>query len=292
MNIQLLAPALMIQSLFSDFKTLVIIGIIIGLTTCFALLFKFISRRKINRLIATKHIDPTSYLFATKLITAIIFIIGISFALVQIPEMKILGHSILAGAGILSLIAGLASQQALSNIMSGFLIVLFKPFKLNDRITFNDTYTGIVEEINLRQVVLRDIENNRIVVPNSVISSNVIVNSNLNDSKVCKIIEIGIGYTADIGKALQIMEEEVLKHPLHIDIRTPEEKENNVPEVVSRVTALENSAVKLSVWAYSDHMLNGFTMYCDLLRSIKERFDQENIEIPYKYQNVIIKKTE
>ena len=206
--------------------------------------------------------------------------------------MKILGHSILAGAGILSLIAGLASQQALSNIMSGFLIVLFKPFKLNDRITFNDTYTGIVEEINLRQVVLRDIENNRIVVPNSVISSNVIVNSNLNDSKVCKIIEIGIGYTADIGKALQIMEEEVLKHPLHIDIRTPEEKGNNVPEVVSRVTALENSAVKLSVWAYSDHMLNGFTMYCDLLRSIKERFDQENIEIPYKYQNVIIKKTE
>ncbi|WP_338359719.1 mechanosensitive ion channel family protein [Yeosuana marina] len=249
------------------------------------------SKKKINELVATKHIDPTSYVFATKLITAIIFIIGISFALIQIPEMKTLGHSLLAGAGILSLVAGLASQQALSNIMSGFLIVIFKPFKINDRITFNQTYTGTVEEINLRQVVLRDFENNRIVVPNSVISSNVIVNTNLNDTRICKMIEIGIGYNSDIGHALKIMEEEVIKHPLHIDNRTAEDKENNVPEVISRVTALGNSSITLKVWAYSDNASNGFIMYCDLLRSIKERFDKENIEIPYSYQNVIIKET-
>lgn len=146
----------MTTSFFSDFKTLIIIGIIIALTICFALVFKYLSKRKINALVKTRHIDPTSYVFATKLITALIFIIGISFALIQIPEMKTLGHSLLAGAGILSLVAGLASQQALSNIMSGFLIVIFKLFKINDRITFIQTYTGTVEEINLRQVVLRD----------------------------------------------------------------------------------------------------------------------------------------
>ena len=281
----------MTTTFFSDFKTLIIIVIIIALTICFALVFKYVSKKKINALVATKHIDPTSYTFATKLITAIIFIIGISFALIQIPEMKTLGHSLLAGAGILSLVAGLASQQALSNIMSGFLIVIFKPFKINDRITFNQTYTGTVEEINLRQVVLRDFENNRIVVPNSVISANVIVNTNLNDTRICKMIEIGIGYNSDIGQALKIMEEEVLKHPLHIDNRTAEDKENNVPEVISRVTALGNSSITLKVWAYSDNASNGFIMYCDLLRSIKERFDKENIEIPYNYQNVIIKET-
>ena len=281
----------MTNSFLSDFKTLIIIGIILALTICFALIFKYLSKKKINELVATKHIDPTSYVFATKLITAVIFIIGISFALIQIPEMKTLGHSILAGAGILSLVAGLASQQALSNIMSGFLIVIFKPFKINDRITFNQSYTGTVEEINLRQVVLRDFENNRIVVPNSVISSNVIVNTNLNDTRICKMIEIGIGYNADIGEALKIIEEEVLKHPLHIDNRTPEDLKNNVPEVISRVTALGNSSITLKVWAYSDNAANGFIMYCDLLRSIKERFDKEDIEIPYNYQNVIIKET-
>ena len=150
---------------------------------------------------------------------------------------------------------------------------MFKPFKINDRITFNQTFTGIVEEINLRQVVLRDFENNRVIVPNSVISTQVIVNANLTDTKVCKMIEIGIGYDSDIGSALKIMEEEIVKHPLHIDNRTSEDIQNNVPEVVSRVVALADSSVSLKAWAYSNNASDGFVMYCDLLKSIKERFD-------------------
>ena len=282
----------MTKSIFIDLKTLVIIGIIIIATIVIAYSFKYLTEKYIKKLVLTRHIDPTSYVFAKKVITAIIYLIGVSFALVQIPEMKIVGHSLLAGAGILSLVAGLASQQALSNIMSGFLIVMFKPFKINDRITFNQTYTGIVEEINLRQVVLRDFENNRVIVPNSVISTQVVVNANLIETKVCKMIEIGIGYDSDIGKALKIMEEEIVKHPLHIDNRSAEDIQNNIPEVVCRVIALGNSSITVKAWAYSDTASNGFIMYCDLLRSIKERFDEEKIEIPYSYQNVIIKKTE
>ena len=282
----------MTNHLFTDFRTTFVIGIIIAITTAIALIFKYIAGRYIRRRVLSRHIDPTSYLFAKKVVTAIIYMVGFSFALVQIPELKIVGHSLLAGAGILSLIAGLASQQALSNIMSGFLIVMFKPFKINDRITFNETYTGTVEEINLRQVVLRDLENNRVIVPNAVISTQVIVNSNLTETKICKMIEIGIGYDADIGKALGIMEDEIVKHPLHLDNRSPEDIKNNVPGVVCRVVALDSSAVTLKAWAYADNAADGYTMYCDLLRSIQERLDREGIEIPYNYQNVIIKKSE
>lgn len=236
-----------------------------------------------------KHLDTTSFVFAKKFVIALIYIIGLSFALVQIPEMKIVGHSLLAGAGIFSLVAGLASQQALSNIMSGFLIVIFKPFKIHDRITFGTTYTGIVEEINLRQVVLRDAENNRVVVPNSVISSQVIINNDLTDKVVCKVIQIGIGYKSDIGQALKIIEEEIKNHHFSIDNRSADEKENNIPEIISRVVALESSSVTLKAWAYARNYKEGFILYCDVLRSIKERFDRENIEIPYQYQNLIIK---
>ena len=165
---------------------------------------------------------------------------------------------------------------------------MFKPFKINDKITFNQNYTGVVEEINLRHVVLKDLENNRVIVPNSVISSQVIVNTNLTENKICKMIEIGIGYGSDIGKALKIMEDEVLKHPFHLDNRTPSDIENNVPAVVCRVISLDSSSVTLKAWAYAENSSNGFVMYCDLLRSIKNRFDREGIEIPYSYQNVII----
>lgn len=282
----------MINTILTDFRTAFIIALIVVITIIIAIVFKYSFEKHIRSRIMSKNIDATSHLFAKKIITSVIYIVGFSFALVQIPEMKIVGHSLLAGAGILSLVAGLASQQALSNIMSGFLIVLFKPFKINDRITFNHKHTGIVEEINLRQVVLRDHENNRVIVPNSVISTQVIVNDDLTETKVCKMIEIHIGYSADIGKALKIMEEEIINHPLHLDNRTAEDIKNNIPKVISRVVALTTFSVTLKAWAYSDKSSNGFIMYCDLLRSIKERFDKENIEIPYNYQNLIIKKTE
>lgn len=110
----------MTTSIFTDFRTVLIIILIIVATIVSAYSFKYLTEKYIKKLVLTKHIDPTSYVFAKKVITAIIYIIGMSFALVQIPEMKIVGHSLLAGAGILSLVAGLASQQALSNIMSGF----------------------------------------------------------------------------------------------------------------------------------------------------------------------------
>ena len=279
----------MIKTFFLDFRTALTVGIIIGVTIAFGLLFKYFTEKFIRKQVKLRRIDPTSYVFAKKIITALIYVVGFSFALDQIPGFKIVGRSLLAGAGILSLVAGLASQQALTNIMSGFLIVLFKPFKINDRITFKGTFTGIVEEINLRQVVIRDFENNRVIVPNSVISNEVVINADLNETKVCKMIEIGIGYDSDIGKALKIMEEEISKHPLHVDNRTPEDLRNNVPEVISRVIALGNSSVMLKAWAYAENAANGFVMYCDLLRSIKQRFDEEKIEIPYTYQNIIIK---
>lgn len=91
--------------------------------------------------------------------------------------------------------------------------MIFKPFKINDKITINN-FIGTVEDINLRQVVLKDAENNRIIIPNSVISNQIIVNTNMHDTKCCKIIEIGVGYDSDIEKALEIIKDEISKHPL------------------------------------------------------------------------------
>ena len=281
----------MIKKIILESDIAIHIIVVMAITIALGIVFNYLADRYIKKSSLSKHLDPTSFVFARKIISAIIYIVGISFALVQIPALKTVGHSLLAGAGILSLVAGLASQQALSNIMSGFLIVLFKPFKINDRITFNN-YTGTVEEINLRQVVLRDLENNRVIVPNSVISSQVIVNTNLNDTKVVKGVQIGIGYSSDIGKALKIMEEEISNHPFYLDLRTDEDKKNGVPIVTTRVVSLDDSSVGLKAWANAENTSNGYILYCDVLRSIKERFDKEGIEIPYNYQNVIIQKSE
>jgi len=67
--------------------------------------------------------------------------------------MKTEAHTVLAGAGVVTLVAGLASQEALSNITSGLFLVLFKPFRVNDRIKFRGNFTGVVEDIKLRHTI-------------------------------------------------------------------------------------------------------------------------------------------
>lgn len=275
----------------NDFKIGIIIAII-ALTTIFLgavtdkVLRYFLYRKQSN-----KEYDATGFKFLKHLIITVIYILGFAFALIQIPEFKIIGHSFLAGAGVISLVAGLASQQALSNIVSGIFLVIFKPFRINDKITINN-FVGIVEDINLRQVVLKDAENNRIIIPNSVISNQIIVNTNMHDTKCCKVIEIGIGYESNIEEALVIMQEEIAKHPLFIDNRTPENKEQNTPLVAARVVALADSSVTLKAWAWAKNSTDGFVLYCDLLQSIKKRFDEANIDIPYPQRVVTLKNSE
>ncbi len=202
------------------------------------------------------------------------------------PEFKTLGQSLLAGAGIVTVIGGLASQQVLSNIVSGFLIVFFRPFRIGDRITENNTWTGVVEDITLRETLLRDFENDRIVIPNSLVSSQVLVNANHTDDRVCKFIGVGIGYGSDTDQAMVIMAEEVKAHPLHVDNRTPDEVSQGLPEVPVRVLGLGASSVNLRAWAWAANPADGFVMQCDLFRDIKRRFDAAGIEIPFPQTTV------
>ncbi len=260
-------------------------AVIVLITMALAHLVRWGINHAIRRQAADANHDPTSLLFSRRISMAVVYLVGIGLALAQFPRFRDLGHSLIAGAGVITLVAGLASQQVLGNIMSGILIVIFKPFRLNDRITLNGM-TGTVEDINLRQIVLRDLENNRIVVPNSMVSTNALINFNHTDTRSCKTIQIGIGYNSDIDLALAIMVDEVLQHPLHIDARTPEQTADGTPEVVARVVELGESAVVVKVWAWARDAADGFVMTCDLLKSIKQRFDREGIVIPFPQRSV------
>lgn len=265
----------------------IFIGIIIA-TFLVAFLVNRFFKRIIRRSTADMRNDPTNYLFLRHTISALIYIVGFSTAIYMMPNLRALASSLLAGAGILAVAVGFASQQALSNIISGIFIVLFKPFRVNDRLKIREL-NGIVEDITLRHTVIRDFENKRILIPNSVISDEIIVNSDFIEDKICKWIEIGISYDSDIDKAKKIMEEEVLNHPLHIDPRTPLQVEQGEPEVPVRVLSLGDSSVNLRAWAWAKDSPDGFVLSCDLYESIKKRFDIEGVEIPFPHRTLVHK---
>jgi small conductance mechanosensitive channel len=168
-------------------------------------------KKQIKKSTEILHTDPTNYQFLHHLVIVLIYTIGISIAIYAMPELRLLATSLLAGAGVLALAVGFASQQALSNIISGIFLVIFKPFRINDRIKVGDKF-GVVEDISLRHTVIRDFENKRVIIPNAIISNEVIVNSDYIDDKICKWIDIGISYDSDIELAKYIITPATYRH--------------------------------------------------------------------------------
>lgn len=267
------------------------IGIFIG-TIIATIIIAYIVRRFFDRLIrlSTEEMknDPTNYQFLNHSVSALIYIVGFSIAIYSVPQLKTLAQSLLAGAGILAVAVGFASQHAMSNIVSGLFIVIFKPFRVNDRLNVKGL-SGIVEDITLRHTIIRDFENKRILIPNAVISDEVIVNADFANESICKWIDIGISYDSDIDLAKKIIHDEAVNHPLHVDRRTAEQIEAGEPVVRVRVISLGEYAVNLRAWVWTKDSPDGFVLTCDLYESIKKRFDAEGIEIPFPYRTIVQK---
>jgi small-conductance mechanosensitive channel len=244
--------------------------------------------KRLNKKPIIQENNPTNYLFLRHLSVGLIYTVGFGLALYQLPNFKALAGSLLTGAGIFAVAIGFASQHALSNIVGGIFIVIFKPFKVNDRVTIG-TRAGVIEDITLRHTVIRDFENRRIIIPNSVISNDVIVNSDFKDGKICKWIDISISYESDLDLAKSIIEAEILAHPLIIDNRNPEQIEENRPIVPVRVILLADSGINLRAWAWVKDNADAFALSCDVYESIKKRFDREGIEIPYPHRTIVQK---
>ena len=272
----------------TDLESLTRFAVIFLCTILLTLVFRKLFNRFIVSATRNLHNDPTRYKFVGHAAVALIYTVGLSTAISQVESLRSLASSMMAGAGILAVAIGFASQNALSNIISGIFLVVFKPFRIGDRLRVQDKHYGEVEDITLRHTVLRDPENRRIVIPNSVMNSEVIVNSNYNDNPMRRFVEMSVAYDADLDKARAIMQEEAVKHPNYLDRRSPEDA-GDVNPIIVRVALLTDSAVILRAEVWTRDNSGAREMEYDLLESIKKRFDAEGIEIPHPHIVVIRK---
>jgi small conductance mechanosensitive channel len=241
-------------------------------------ILRFLIGRFFKKAALKLRVDSTHYNFFKNAIDFIIFLVAGIIIFRSIPALQTFGTTLLTGAGILAAVVGFASQSAFSNIVSGVFLVIFKPFRVGDRVRIG-THAGDVEDITLRHTVIRDFENRRIVIPNSVISNETIVNSSMTDERACVFIECTLAHQAPLERALTVMQEEATKHPFLIDGRSPEEKNEGSPVVVVRVMGLTDLGVQLRAYTWAKNPNQGFDLKTDLLRALKKRFDQEGIDL-------------
>ena len=268
--------------------------ILLVVITLFAATLLSLVLRKLLSVFITKYAkklnaDPTKFSFIKNSVGFLIYSSAIIFIFFKIPYLKSIGTALFAGAGIFAVVIGFASQKAFSNIISGIFILIFKPFKISDIIEFKDGKIGVVEEITLRHTLITDYENRRIIIPNSVISEETIVNSSIQDEKIRKHVIFSISYDSNVDKAIDIIRDEAMKHPLLIDNRSEEEIANSDPCVIVRVISLSDFSVDLKAYIWTSGNDNAFIIRCDLLKSVKQIFDKENIEIPFPYRTIVYK---
>jgi len=192
-------------------------------------------------------------------------------------ELGISVTSLVAVVGSVGLALSLAMEKSLANFAGGVMVLLLKPFKAGDFISTPDG-DGVVESIGLVYTTLVTADNQRINIPNSNMTSNVVTNvTGVEKRKL--ILNVGIGYGADLKKAKEVLRRLLENHENIIN-------EDGIDVIVD---SLGESSVNLSArgWVLTG---NYWATRWDLLEQIKLTFDEEGIEIPYNYLNVNVMK--
>lgn len=214
--------------------------------------------------------DPILISFTTNMIYAALLAFVIIAALGQLGIQTTSFIAILGAAG---LAIGLALQGSLSNFSAGVLMIIFRPFKQGDFIE-GAGVAGIVEEVHIFNTVLRTGDNKTIIIPNDALMGGNIINYSTQPTRRLDLV-VGIGYDDDIKKAKNILNE----------LMANDERILKDPAPTLGLLELADSSVNFAVrpWVNSSDY---WGVHFDLLESIKLRFDDEGISIPYPQQDV------
>ena len=277
------------KEIFGFFKVVSYVGVIAVITIVAATVCNIWFKNKIKDKIINAD-DPTSFKFLRYVALFAIAYIGILLGLIAFPSFRTVAQTALGSAGLIVVIAGVASQEALSNIVGGLFIIIFKPFKIGDVIKISTDIEGKIVEITMRHTIIKSFENKMIVIPNAIINKEKLINYDLKERKNCEFIEINILYDGDIDLAKKIMREECESHPLIYDNRSELEKKDGKSVVETALINLNENSMTIRAWAWSDNFADSFKLKTDVLESIKKRFDIEGIRMTRAYTLLVVPK--
>lgn len=237
--------------------------------------------RWIKKLTDDARTAKTSYKYFGRLIVYAMVALGTALIVFAIfPSLGATVASLFVAAGFASIVLGLAAQSTLQNIFAGMSLSASQPFKINDALFFRNEFC-FVEDLRLTHTVLRTWDNRRLMVPNSVMQSEVFVNFSINDTTKLVPIILTISHESDLERAISIMLEAAREHP---DLLAT----GDLPKV--QVMDLDSSGVRLRLLTRAKDQPTAFAMARDILKKVKVEFSKNGIVIPYPRTHVIFDK--
>ncbi|MDR1614740.1 MAG: mechanosensitive ion channel [Campylobacteraceae bacterium] len=243
-----------------------------GIRIIGALLIFFIGKKAASwlsklfiKVVGKTSLDETT---ASFLSSAVYMVLLLLIILAALGTLGVETTSFIALLGAMGLAIGMALKDSFSSIGAGLLIVFFKPFKVKDLIEAAGV-VGYVEAINIFSVVLKTTDNKQIIIPNSKIVTNNIINYSAKSIRRVDLV-FGISYEDDLKKAKKILEEIALSTP----------KILKEPSPLVAVLSLSSNSVDFAfrVWVKNNDY---WDIYFAINEAVKLRFDEEKITIPY-----------
>lgn len=268
-------------SSFSGWERLVETGMAFGTNLVAALAIFFVGRWIASRLVilmkaalTRAKVDRTlvSFLGNVANVGLLILIIIAALGKLGIPTTSV--TALIGGAG---LAVALSLKDQLSNFAAGALIILFRPFKVGDYIKVNG-FEGTVSEIKMVQTALSTPDNEEIILPNSVVMSNSIVNR--SSMPLCRVqVVVGVDYACDLKAAKAAVLKAATEHPLCVQTQGK--------EAVTYITNLADSAIEITLWAWTNEADLGAFRF-GLNEQVVENLRAANINIPFPQRDVHI----
>lgn len=230
-----------------------------------SLIFKYFSKK-------TKAVH---FRFSKYAINVIIDIIAFYSLSQQFEITRDISKVLLQSGSLILAIATFAAQQALGNVISGISLSMSQPYNVDEKIRVIQGGTviaeGLVKDVTLRHTLIYQFNGETCIVPNSVMDSSVIINTNFTEN-IGNYVEIEIGYGADLDKALKIMHQICINHELTL----------NTEENAVTVSGYTQNGVTLKTIIWSKNLNDSFKACSDIRIALVREFNKNDIEIPYQ----------
>jgi small-conductance mechanosensitive channel len=266
--IQILANTIRSIDLPFIFVSIITILLIVLLTRFFARIVDRMLVNYIPRVVGKVDVkmDETMQLMVRRIVSATIYIVGLILIILQIPPLHSLATAILAGAGIAGLAIGYAAKDSLSNFTSSIFIAIFQPFRVGDFVDFKGDY-GQVEDLTLRHTIIRTWDSRRIIVPNSTMNMEPIINWSIREPEITWTVDFDLEKASDIDRAREIILEKARNHPMVL-----KERAMNVLLINAKYSEL---TLRLEVAVPGRNVAK--VIGCDIRESVKKEFEMQGI---------------
>ena len=259
-----------------EYKIEVISLVIIAIILLFTNVLIWIIKKTLFRKKRLERYDQGSIYAVFQILKYFIWIIAIVIALESI-NVKV--TVLIAGSAALLVGVGLGLQQTFNDVISGIILLWERSIKIGDILEIDGDIIKI-QAIGLRTSKGLNRDAISVIIPNSLITTNKVINWSHQARRTRFKINVGVAYGSDVDLVVKILEESVYEHP---------EIQNKI-EIEARFIEFNNSSLDFQVLFFSEHVFRIEKVKSDIRKIINRKFIENNIRIPFPQMDVHMKK--